>query len=139
MKHYDGNVAGKEFALWGLSFKPNTDDMREAPSRVLLEALWSAGAKVKAYDPQAMEETKRIYGERDDLVLCDNPEQVLASSDALIIVTEWNVFRSPDFATLKEKLNSAVVFDGRNIYNPETMKEYGFTYYSIGRLPVDTE
>ena len=132
-KHFNGNLQGKTFAIWGLSFKPNTDDMRDAPSRVLMEALWDAGAKVKAYDPEAMDEAKRIYGERADMVLCDAPEAVLDGADALIVVTEWKVFRSPDFETIKQKLGTATVFDGRNIYDPDMMKQMGFSYYAIGR------
>ena len=132
-KHFDGELKGKTFALWGLAFKPITDDMREASSRVLLEKLWDAGASVRAYDPQAMDETHRIYGDRKDLLLCDTQEGVLESSDALIVLTEWNVFRSPDFIEIKSKLNNQVVFDGRNIYDPASMREHGFAYYSIGR------
>lgn len=135
-KHFNNDLKGKTFALWGLSFKPNTDDMREAASRVVMEGLWQAGAKIQAYDPKAMEETKHIYGQRDDLVFVDEPEAAYANADALIIMTEWNVFRSPDFSKIKEKMRAAVVFDGRNIYSPEMMKELGFVYYSIGRKPI---
>ncbi|MCG7895453.1 MAG: UDP-glucose/GDP-mannose dehydrogenase family protein [Candidatus Thiodiazotropha taylori] len=133
MRHYSGDVKGKTFALWGLSFKPNTDDMREASSRVLMESLWEAGASVRVFDPEAMEECRRIYGERDDLVYCDNQEGTLESADALIVVTEWQVFRSPDFEHIKQVLSAPVVFDGRNIYDPVRMKESGFSYYAIGR------
>ncbi|MCG8487245.1 MAG: UDP-glucose/GDP-mannose dehydrogenase family protein [Chromatiales bacterium] len=133
MRHYSGDVKGKTFALWGLSFKPNTDDMREASSRVLMESLWEAGATVRVFDPEAMEECRRIYGERDDLVYCDNQEGTLESADALIVVTEWQVFRSPDFDEIKQALSAPVVFDGRNIYDPARMKESGFSYYAIGR------
>ncbi|MEJ2620307.1 MAG: UDP-glucose/GDP-mannose dehydrogenase family protein [Candidatus Thiodiazotropha sp.] len=133
MRHYDGDIKGKTFALWGLSFKPNTDDMREASSRVLMESLWEAGASVRVFDPEAMEECRRIYGERDDLVYCDNQEGTLESADALIVVTEWQVFRSPDFDQIKQTLQAPVVFDGRNIYDPARMKESGFSYYAIGR------
>ncbi|MBV2090490.1 MAG: UDP-glucose/GDP-mannose dehydrogenase family protein [Candidatus Thiodiazotropha sp. (ex Ctena orbiculata)] len=133
MRHYSGDVKGKTFALWGLSFKPNTDDMREASSRVLMESLWEAGATVRVFDPEAMEECRRIYGERDDLVYCDNQEGTLESADALIVVTEWQVFRSPDFEQIKQALSAPVVFDGRNIYDPARMKESGFSYYAIGR------
>ena len=131
--HFNGDLQGKTFAIWGLSFKPNTDDMRDAPSRVLMEALWDAGASVKAYDPEAMNEAKRIYGERADLILCNSPEAVLDGAEALIVVTEWKVFRSPDFETIKQKLGTPVIFDGRNIYDPEMMKRMGFSYYAIGR------
>lgn len=137
LKHFDNSIKGKTFAVWGLAFKPNTDDMRAASSRVLLEELWKAGAKVKAYDPEAMEEARRIYGERDDLTLVGSPEEALDSADALVIMTEWNVFRSPDFSILSSKLSAPVIFDGRNIYNPDTMKDLDFTYYSIGRSPVN--
>ena len=135
-QHYDNDLKGKTFAMWGLSFKPNTDDMREAASRVVMEGLWQAGATVQAYDPKAMEETKRIYGQRKDLVFVDEPEDAYVNADALIIMTEWNVFRSPDFNKIKQKMRSAVVFDGRNIYSPDMMKELGFVYYSIGRNPI---
>ncbi|MEJ2426114.1 MAG: UDP-glucose/GDP-mannose dehydrogenase family protein [Candidatus Thiodiazotropha sp.] len=132
-RHYEGDVKGKTFALWGLSFKPNTDDMREASSRVLMEALWAAGAKVQAYDPEAMEECQRIYGERDDLVYCEDQDATLQGADALIVVTEWQVFRSPDFDHLKQSLSAPVIFDGRNIYDPIRLKAAGFSYYAIGR------
>lgn len=132
-KHFDGDVKGKTFAIWGLAFKPNTDDMREAPSRVLMEALWEAGAKVQAYDPEAMEETQRIYGQRDELSLCGTKEAALKDADALVIVTEWQAFKAPDFALIKERLNQATIFDGRNLYEPGRMARKGFTYYSVGR------
>lgn len=131
--HFGNDLAGKTIALWGLSFKPNTDDMRAAPSRTLMEALWEKGAKVQAYDPEAMEETTRIYGQRDDLTLCDNPEAALDNADALVVATEWKVFRSPDFDHIKQKLNTPTIFDGRNIYDPETMTRMGINYYAIGR------
>lgn len=132
-RHYDHDLAGKTFALWGLSFKPNTDDMREAPSRILMEALWEAGANVKAYDPEAMEETQRIYGTRNDLTLCGTKESALREADALVIVTEWQSFRAPDFELIKQQLKAPVIFDGRNLYNPDRIKRKGFTYYSVGR------
>jgi len=132
-KHYDGQLKGKTFALWGLSFKPNTDDMRAAPARVLMEALWQQGAKVQAYDPEAMEETQRIYGDRCDLKLVANPEEALNQADALIIMTEWKIFRSPDFNLIKTKLSEAVIFDGRNLFDPDFLSNEGFTYYGIGR------
>ncbi len=131
--HFGGQLEGRTIALWGLAFKPNTDDMRDAPSRVLMEALWKAGARVRAYDPQAMDEARRIYGERPDLVLCERPEEALEGADALAVVTEWKVFRSPDFDTIKEKLASPVIFDGRNIYDPAMLKSQGFDYHAIGR------
>jgi len=132
VKHF-GDVRGKTFALWGLAFKPNTDDMREAPSRVLMEALWSAGAKVRAYDPVAMPECERIYGTRDDLVLCNGSPDALKGADALVIVTEWQEFRSPDFDSMKRALRAPVIFDGRNLYDPVLMVRNGFSYYAVGR------
>jgi len=131
--HYQSRLAGRTFAVWGLAFKPNTDDMREAPSRVLIEALWEAGARVRAYDPVAMAETRRIYGDRDDLILCDSMEGAIEGADALLIVTEWREFRSPDFDALKASLAAPVIFDGRNLYDPALMHRFGFTYYGIGR------
>ncbi|MBI1195871.1 MAG: nucleotide sugar dehydrogenase [Gammaproteobacteria bacterium] len=131
--HFGGDLKGKTIALWGLAFKPKTDDMREAPSRVLMEALWNAGADVRAHDPEAMDETRRIYGERADLTLCDAPEAALKGADALVVITEWKVFRSPNFDTIKQRLSSPIVFDGRNIYDPDLMERQGFTYYAIGR------
>ncbi|WP_445001247.1 UDP-glucose dehydrogenase family protein [Halomonas mongoliensis] len=133
--HFGGELAGKTFALWGLAFKPNTDDMREAPSRVLMEALWEAGARVQAYDPEAMEETQRLYGHRDDLTLCGTKEAALKGADALVIITEWQSFRAPDFDLIQRQLTQPVLFDGRNMYDPARMAKKGFTYYSVGRLP----
>jgi UDPglucose 6-dehydrogenase len=132
-KHFSGQLAGLTVAVWGLAFKPNTDDMREAPSRVLLEALWKAGARVRAYDPVAMNEARRIYGERPDLDLVDSMEAALAGADALAIVTEWQEFRSPDFEGIRTALKNAVIFDGRNLYDPSLLVRFGFTYYAIGR------
>lgn len=131
-KHFNGNLHGKTFAIWGLSFKPNTDDMREAPARVLLEQLWESGAIVQAYDPEAMKECQRIYGQRDDLILSESKEAALTGADALIVVTEWHHFRAPDFEVLGQ-LKSPVIFDGRNIFDPKIMTKRGFIYYSIGR------
>ena len=127
------DLKGKRFAMWGLAFKPNTDDMREAPSRSMLEALWAMGAIVSAYDPAAMEETRRIYGERADLLLVDSPMDALKGADALLIVTEWKVFRSPNFDTMKALLKTPLVFDGRNLYEPQAMRGMGFDYLPIGR------
>jgi len=132
-KHFDGDLKGKTFAVWGLAFKPKTDDMRAAPSRTLMESLWEAGAKVQAYDPEAMDEAQRIYGDRPDLTLCDDSKSALSGADALIVVTEWQAFRSPDFDFIKEQLSSPTIFDGRNIYDPATLNSQGFTYYAIGR------
>ena len=131
--HFNGNLNGKVFALWGLSFKPNTDDMREAPSRVLMEALWSSGAKVQAFDPEAMEETQRIYGSRNDLNLCGTKESALKGADALIIVTEWQAFKAPDFKFIKDTLVNAVIFDGRNLFESKRLERQGINYLSIGR------
>ena len=132
-RHFEGQLAGKTIALWGLAFKPNTDDMREAPSRYLMEALWAAGANVRAFDPQAREETGRLYGERDDLVLCEEATDALRGADALAVVTEWKAFRSPDFARIRAALSEPVIFDGRNLYDPTTVEEAGLAYYGIGR------
>jgi UDPglucose 6-dehydrogenase len=131
--HFNGDLKGKTFALWGLAFKPNTDDMREAPSRVVMETLWEAGATVRVFDPEAMDECRRIYGERDGLIYCANQQETLQGADALVVVTEWQMFRSPDFDHIKQTLSAPVVFDGRNIYDPERLRAEGFSYYAIGR------
>jgi UDPglucose 6-dehydrogenase len=133
IKAHFGDLRGKTVAIWGLAFKPNTDDMREAASRVLMESLWTAGAKVRAFDPVAMPECRRIYGERADLTLCKTSPEALQGADALAIVTEWREFRSPDFEHLKSVLRTPVIFDGRNLYDPEQMAQAGFSYYAIGR------
>jgi UDPglucose 6-dehydrogenase len=130
---FDGNLKGKTIAIWGLAFKPNTDDMREAPARELMEALWAAGAKVRAYDPVAMGEARRIYGDRKDLVLVEDDDKALDGADALVIVTEWQEFRSPDFETIRDKLKHPVIFDGRNIYEPALVKSFGLKYFGVGR------
>ncbi|MBB3192573.1 UDPglucose 6-dehydrogenase [Halomonas cerina] len=130
---FDGDLAGKTIALWGLSFKPNTDDMRDAPSRTLMEALWAAGARVQAYDPEAMKECRCLYGERDDLVLVADRVQAVKGADALVICTEWKAFRSVDFAWLKAQLAMPMVIDGRNLYEPATFKQAGLLYYAVGR------
>ncbi|WP_045727593.1 UDP-glucose/GDP-mannose dehydrogenase family protein [Xanthomonas sp. GPE 39] len=134
-RHYGTaqGVAGKTFAVWGLAFKPNTDDMRAASSRRLLAQLWQAGASVRAYDPEAAEEAKRIFGERADLTFCRDAFQALEGADALVVVTEWKQFRSPDFMRMKEMIADAVVFDGRNLYDPQEMEGFGLAYYGIGR------
>ena len=131
--YYNNDLKGKHFALWGLAFKPNTDDMREAPSRVLMESLWAAGAKVQAYDPKSMEETQHIYANQPLLSLCGTKEAALKGADALAIVTEWRQFKAPDFEVIKSSLLTPVIFDGRNLYEPSRMKEKGFQYYGIGR------
>ncbi|HKK13059.1 MAG TPA: UDP-glucose/GDP-mannose dehydrogenase family protein [Gammaproteobacteria bacterium] len=134
--HFGPQLQGRTFALWGLAFKPNTDDMREASSRVLMEALWEAGAAVRAHDPVAMEEAARLYGQRADLVLCETPEATLDGADALVVMTEWPLFRSPDFERVRNALSHPVIFDGRNLYDPDQIAALGFTYHSIGRRPV---
>lgn len=131
--HFDGDLAGKTIAVWGLAFKPETDDMREAPSRCLMEALWAAGARVKAYDPEASEECTRIYGERDDLALLGSKDAAIEGAEALVICTEWKNFRAMDYEAVKQKLVNPVIVDGRNLYDPAIVKSYGFTYYAIGR------
>jgi UDPglucose 6-dehydrogenase len=132
-RFFAGKLEGKVIALWGLSFKPNTDDMREASSRVLMESLWKAGARVQAYDPVAADEARRIYGDRPDLTLCESIEDALKGADALAIVTEWREFRSPDFDAIKAALRTPVIFDGRNLYDPSLLNRLGFRYFAIGR------
>lgn len=136
-RHYDRGedegVHGKTFAVWGLAFKPNTDDMRAASSRRLLAQLWEAGARVRAYDPEAMHEARRIFGEREDLALCESAHEALEGADALVVITEWKQFRSPDFARIAEALADDVVFDGRNLYQPDEIEAAGLAYYGIGR------
>ena len=127
------DLTGRTIAVWGLSFKPNTDDMREAPSRVLIEAIWAAGGNVKAFDPQAMEACEAIYGPRDDMDYCATKEQALDDADCLVICTEWKLFRAPDFEDIKRRLTSPVIIDGRNLYNPEDMEAAGIEYFGIGR------
>ncbi len=131
--HFGATLRGRTLALWGLAFKPGTDDMREAPSRNLLEALWREGCAVRAYDPAAMTEARRIYGQRPDFELCAKPMDALTGADALVIVTEWSLFRSPDFDAIRRRLKQALIFDGRNLYDPDYMREAGFVYYAIGR------
>ncbi|MBD8524549.1 UDP-glucose dehydrogenase family protein [Pseudomarimonas arenosa] len=132
-RHYQGRLQGKTFAIWGLAFKPNTDDMREAPSRALLASLWSVGAKVRAFDPEAMDEARQAFGERPDLQLCDSSDEAVLGADALIVITEWKQFRSPDFGRLAAHLSDKVVFDGRNVFEPDVVEEAGLAYYGIGR------
>ena len=133
LRRHFGELRGRRFALWGLAFKPNTDDMREAASRTLLERLWADGATVSAYDPEALAETRRIYGERDDLRLCADPWSALEGADALLLVTEWKAFRSPDFARIRKALAQPAIFDGRNMYEPDEVEAAGLAYYGIGR------
>ena len=132
-RHFGGDLKGRTIALWGLAFKPNTDDMREASSRRLMEQLWEAGATVTAFDPEAAHETRRIYGDRDDLRLAGRPYEAIEGADALMIVTEWKAFRAPDFARVKALLKNPVIFDGRNLYDPVVVEEAGIAYYGIGR------
>ncbi len=131
--HYGNQLKGKTIALWGLAFKPNTDDMREAPSRVLMESLFSAGVKVQAYDPVAVNEARRLYADQPNLTLFERADDALVGADALAIVTEWREFRSPDFDTIKAALKEPVIFDGRNLYDPRQLAGRGFKYYAIGR------
>ena len=132
-RHFAGELSGKVFALWGLAFKPNTDDMRDAPSRTLMEALWAAGASVQAYDPEAMQATRQLYPDHAQLTLCETKEDTLHNADALIIIIEWRQFKAPDFAQIKLALRHALIFDGRNLFEPERMRARGFQYYAIGR------
>ncbi len=132
-KRFGDNLKGKHFALWGLAFKPGTDDMREASSRVVLEGLWARGATVTAFDPVAMKETRHIYGERADLRYAENSKDALQDADALVIVTEWKVFKSPDFNIIKARLKQPVIFDGRNLFEPASVAALGIEYHGIGR------
>jgi UDPglucose 6-dehydrogenase len=137
--YFDGRLEGRTVALWGLSFKPNTDDMREASSRTLMESLWRAGARVRAYDPAAMEETRRIYGDRADLVLAEDAMEALVGADTLAVLTEWSQFRSPSFEEIRSRLRCPVIFDGRNILDAHLANAAGLTYISIGRAPSRPE
>ena len=132
-KQFGEDLKGKHFALWGLAFKPNTDDMREASSRILINELIKAGASITAYDPVAMDEGKRIFKDEKHLTFADTQDEALKNADALIIVTEWTEFRSPDFALIKSSLKSPMIFDGRNLYDPKAVRALGFNYYPIGR------
>ncbi len=133
-QHYSGSsIKGKTFAVWGLAFKPNTDDMREAPSLSLIESLLAAGAQVRAFDPEALDEAQRILGNRPGLTLCQHQMEAIKEADALCVVTEWKAFWCPDFKALKQQLTDSVIFDGRNLYNPSEIKQQGITYYGIGR------
>ena len=133
IKQFGNDLTGKKFAVWGLAFKPETDDMREAPSRTIIEALWQHGATVAAYDPVAEEEVERIYGKRDDLALVSDPYDALDGADAMIVVTEWKVFRSPDLDTMMSRMKTPIIFDGRNIFQPASVRKAGFEYFGIGR------
>ncbi|WP_350282713.1 UDP-glucose/GDP-mannose dehydrogenase family protein [Nitrosomonas sp.] len=131
---FGSDLSGKTIALWGLAFKPNTDDMREAPSRILIAGLLAQGAIVSAYDPVAMDETERLFRNEASLKLADSPMSALEGADALVIVTEWKMFRAPDFGEIRRKLKNAVIFDGRNMYDPDRIRAEGFEYFAIGRL-----
>ncbi|MFM2321878.1 MAG: nucleotide sugar dehydrogenase [Pseudomonadota bacterium] len=134
IRHYfNDHLQGKIIALWGLSFKPHTDDMREAPSQVLIESALAANMKIQAYDPVAMPEANRIYQNRTGFSCHENPEATLINADMLVIVTEWNIFFNPDFHLIKQRLKEPVIFDGRNLYDPHYLKQLGFKYYAIGR------
>ena len=134
VKRFGADLKGRNFALWGLAFKPNTDDMREAPSRVLVAELLARGASVAAYDPVAMAEARHIYGAESRVRFADSPMDALAGADALAIVTEWKEFRSPDFQRIKQLLRTPAIFDGRNLYDPAEVRRNGLEYYPIGRL-----
>lgn len=133
LTRFGPDLRGHTFALWGLAFKPGTDDMRDAPSRPLLAAIWTAGGRVQAFDPKAMGRAHQIYGQRPDLLLCPTQEAALEGADALLICTEWQAFRAPDFQQLKALLNQPVIIDGRNLYDPRQLSELGFDYHAIGR------
>jgi UDPglucose 6-dehydrogenase len=134
IQHYfGGDLRGRTIALWGLAFKPNTDDMREASSAALMDQLWDAGARIRAYDPKAQDEARRIFGERPDLVYCRTAYDALEGADVLAVVTEWQEFRSPDFDIVREKLSHRAIFDGRNVYDPAMVERLGLKYFGIGR------
>ncbi len=134
--YFGGKLKGRRFALWGLAFKPNTDDMREAASLVVIDTLLKAGAQVQAYDPEAGVEARRLYASTRGVRICNSALEAVNGADALVVVTEWNEFRSPDFDALKKRLKRPVIFDGRNLYEPEALRELGFEYFPIGRPPV---
>ena len=131
IKYFGESVANKTIGIWGLSFKPNTDDIREAPALTIINELLEAGAKIKAFDPEAMDNVKEIIG--DKITFCDNQYDAIEDADALAVITEWNAFRTPDYNKILSSLKEPIVFDGRNVFDPEDMKERGFVYSSIGR------
>ena len=133
-QHFQGKLAGRTVAVWGLAFKPRTDDIREAPALVLIDRLLAAGAKVQVHDPEAMENVRKLYG--DKLIYAEQPYGAIEGADALAIMTEWKEFLQPDFAHMRLLMKSSVIFDGRNLYSPEQMRSAGFTYHSIGRTQV---
>ncbi len=136
-QRFGNDLTGKTFALWGLAFKPNTDDMREASSRVILDLLWKAGAKVQAFDPVANQAAKEIFAQQKDFILCEDQYSALKNADALIVVTEWDIFRNPDFNFIKQTLHHPVIFDGRNLFNTEQLTGLGIDHYAIGRGKTD--
>ena len=133
-QHFGDQMTGRRFALWGLSFKPRTDDIREAPALVLIDRLLAAGATLRVHDPEAIDNVERCYGRR--LEYARVPYDALDGADALLIATEWKEFVQPDFQLMRSRMRTPLVFDGRNLYNPETLKQAGFTYHSIGRMTV---
>jgi UDPglucose 6-dehydrogenase len=135
-RFYANDLKGKQIAMWGLAFKPNTDDIREAPALYTIERLLKEGARVKVFDPEAMENVKKVFG--NDIQFAKDQYEALLGSDSLAIMTEWSVFRTPSFEVIKELLKDRAIFDGRNLYDLETMKETGLYYESIGRTPVGT-
>lgn len=137
--YFKGDLKGKTFAIWGLSFKPNTDDMREAPSRNVIESLLQQGAKVQAYDPEAMQEAKHLFSDKEGFSVAPKPMDALTGADALVVVTEWKVFLSPDFEEIKSELKSPIIFDGRNIYDPTLLATMGIDYVGIGRTNIKAE
>lgn len=132
-RYFNGNLQGKIIAVWGLAFKPHTDDVRSASSLKLIESLWKAGAIVQAYDPLAMENIRALYGESSQLKLCENAYAALNNADVLAIVTEWDEFKNPNFALIKDSLRYPAIFDGRNLYQPHQLQEWGFDYFAIAR------
>jgi UDPglucose 6-dehydrogenase len=133
-QHYGADLHGRTFAVWGMAFKPRTDDMREAPSLTVIEELLAAGASIRAHDPEALESARRVFGDR--ITYHENNYEALTAADALIILTEWTEFRHPNFQRIRTTLKSPVIFDGRNLYDPALMKALEFRYYSIGRRPI---
>lgn len=131
--YFNGDIKNKVFALWGLAFKPNTDDMRDAPSIALINALIEQGARIQAHDPEALDAASKIFNDKSGVLLCESGEQALEGADALVILTEWNIYKYPDFVQMKKSLKNAIIFDGRNIYEPERMKEENIQYFGIGR------
>ena len=134
VNHFHGDLAGKTIAVWGLSFKPRTDDIREAPALAMIDELLKLGARMHVHDPEAMDNVRKQYG--DKLQYAERPYDALLDADALLIMTEWKEFHRPTFATMKKLLRRPVIFDGRNLYETSTLRDAGFTYYSIGRAPI---